>query len=358
MNSTPLPESVKPDRSESERVFWLSFGLALLSWFSIKMVLPALPGLTNALHTSSSGIKLSVSIYLIFFAFSQPFWAAVSQRTGYRRALYYSLIVTLLGSFIAIISFNLPLYIVGRTLEGIGMGASAPIAKTLLVNYFDRKTLSVRVGIISGTAATMPALAPIFAGYLLLWINWQAIFGTFFLMTAILFYFIHRLLPQNNSSDTDQKELTSVEILKSNFAILRQSAFWGYTFPYAMSMGGLLGYYSAMPFWYHVQLHIPEHNFAYFAVPTVGMYVFGLLVSGWFIKKNSIESIIMYGALLSVVVTFFALVLAVFNTAIIISIIVIMSLFGFTAGLISPNANAGVLMQFKQLAAPTLLPLQ
>jgi len=58
MNSTPLPESVKPDRSESERVFWLSFGLALLSWFSIKMVLPALPGLTNALHTSSSGIKL------------------------------------------------------------------------------------------------------------------------------------------------------------------------------------------------------------------------------------------------------------------------------------------------------------
>ncbi len=83
------------------------------------------------------------------------------------------------------------------------------------------------------------------------------------------------------------------------------------------------------------------------------MYVFGLLVSGWLIKKNSIESIIMYGASISVAVTFFALVLAFFNTAAIISIVVIMSLFGFSAGLISPNSNAGVLVHFKQLAAPT-----
>ncbi len=257
INSTPLTKSAKPNRLESERVFWLMFALAVLSWVSIKMVLPALPGLADALHTSSSSVKLSVSIYLIFFAFSQPVWGAIIQKIGCRRTLYYSLIITLLGSFIAMVSFDLPLYIAGQTLEGIGMGASGPISRTLLVNYFDRKTLSARIGIISGTAATMPALAPIFAGYLLLWINWQAIFGTFFLMTAILFYFIHRLLPQSISSVTDQKELTAVEILKTNFAILRQSAFWGYTFPYAMSIGGLLGYYSAMPFWYHVQLHIP-----------------------------------------------------------------------------------------------------
>ena len=60
-----------------------------------------------------------------------------------------------------------------------------------------------------------------------------------------------------------------------------------------------------------------------------------------------------YGAFLSVSVTFLTLILAMFNIDTIISIVVAMSLFGFSASLISPNANAGVLVYFKQVAAPT-----
>ena len=68
---------------------------------------------------------------------------------------------------------------------------------------------------------------------------------------------------------------------------------------------------------------------------------------------KSVETIMVYGALLSVTVTLLTLILAVFNTDAIISIVVAMSLFGFTVGLISPNATAGVLVHFRELAAPT-----
>ena len=73
---------------------------------------------------------------------------------------------------------------------------------------------------------------------------------------------------------------------------------------------GLLGYYSAMPYWYHIQLHIAEHRFAFVAKPTVGMYVSGLLFSGWLVKKKSIETIMIYGASFSVITTFILLILA------------------------------------------------
>ncbi|MEE8589466.1 MAG: MFS transporter [Sulfurimonadaceae bacterium] len=353
MNSIPSIKSAKPDRSESKRIFWLMFTLIVFSWISIKMVLPALPELVDALHTDHSGVKLSVSIYLISFALSKLVWGAIVEKIGCRRTLHYSLIITLFGTFIAIVSFNLPLYIAGRALEGIGMGAAGPVSRKLLVNYFDRKTLSARISMINATAATMPALAPIFAGHLLHWINWQAIFGTFFLMTAILLYFILRLLPPHIHDFTNYEEFSTVKILKTYHAILKEKVFLGYTLPFAASIGGLLGYYSAMPYWYHVQLHIPKHLFAYFTVPTVAMYVFGLLFSGWLIKKKTVEAIMVYAASLSVAVTFLTLILAVFNTTPIISIVVAMSLFGFTAGLISPNASAGVLVHFKELAAPT-----
>ncbi|MEA3491003.1 MAG: MFS transporter, partial [Campylobacterota bacterium] len=176
MKLSESAQSVKPNQSEKKRIFWLMFALAVLSWISLKMVLPALPSLVEALHTSSSGVKLSVSIYLLFFAFSQLVWGVVIQKKGSRSTIYYSLSITLLGTLIAITSLNLPMYIAGRTLEGIGLGALGPVTRTVLVNYFDRKELSVRFSIIIGTAATMPALSPLFAGYLMVWINWQAIF--------------------------------------------------------------------------------------------------------------------------------------------------------------------------------------
>ncbi len=353
MNSISSSKSVKPDNSNNTRVFWLMFSLALLSWISLKMVLPILPGLADELRSSSSGIKLSVSIYLIFFAFSQLVWGAIIQKKGSRRTIYYSLIIALLGTLIAMVSFNLPLYIMGRTLEGIGLGAIGPVTRTVLVNFFDRKELSVRFSIIIGTAATMPALTPILSGYLLYWTNWQAIFGAFFLMTAVLLYLVYRLLPTNLHDTVTDEEITTVKILKNYLLVLKQKAFWGYTLPYVAISSGLLGYYSAMPYWYNVQLHIAEHHFAFVAVPTVVMYVSGLLFSGWLIKKKSIETIMIYGASFSVFTTFLLLILAFFNIDTMISIIIAMSLFGFSASLISPNANAGVLMHFKKLAAPT-----
>ena len=329
------------------------FSLALLSWISLKMVLPILPGLADELHSSSSGIKLSVSIYLIFFAFSQLVWGAIIQKRGSRRTIYYSLIIASLGTLIAMASFNLPTYIIGRTLEGIGLGAIGPVTRTVMVNFFDRKELSVRFSIIIGTAATMPALTPILSGYLLYWTNWQAIFGAFFLMTAILFYLIYRLLPSDLHDNVNHEEMTTVKILKNYLTVLKQKAFWGYSLPYVAMSSGLLGYYSAMPYWYSVQLHIAEHRFAFVAVPTVSMYIFGLFVSGWLTKSKSIETIIIYGASFSVFTTFLLLILAFLNIDTMISIIIAMSLFGFSASLISPNANAGVLMHFKKLAAPT-----
>ena len=121
--------------SERRRVFWLVLVLIPLSWTSIKIVLPALPELGNVFH-STAGVKLSVSLYLIFFACSQPVWGGIIQKTSCRQTLFYSLVVTMTGSLIAMSSFNLPLYLIGRTLEGVGMGAASPIGRTLFISPF------------------------------------------------------------------------------------------------------------------------------------------------------------------------------------------------------------------------------
>jgi len=338
--------------SERRRVFWLVLVLIPLSWTSIKIVLPALPALGNLFH-STAGVKLSVSLYLIFFACSQPVWGGIVQKTSCRQTLFYSLFVTMTGTLIAMSSFNLPLYLIGRTLEGVGMGAASPIGRTLFTDVFGRKELARRMGVISGCAALMPAVAPITGGYLMTYIDWRAIFVFFLLLCAAYFYFAFRWLPETRINSGDEGVVTTRKLIETYISILRSTHYWGYILPYAALTGGLLGYYSAMPFWYHSQLGIAEATFAYFAIPTVGVYLIGLIVAGFLIKKIDLEEILFLGMLLAFCTAVVSTILAIQNVSGVASIVGVLSLYAFSAGLVSPNANAGVLVKFKKVAAPT-----
>ena len=250
-------------------------------------------------------------------------------------------------------SFNLPFYIIGRTLEGVGMGAASPIGRTLFTDVFERKELVRRIGLVSGCAAAMPAIAPIMGGYLMIWMNWRAIFGFFLLLSVTYFYFAFRWLPVTRIKSVDEGVVTTPKLLGTYFSILGDTHYWGYALPYAAVTGGLLGYYSAMPFWYHSQLGIAEHIFSYLAIPTVGMYIIGIVFASFLIRKNDLEEILFLGMLLAFSTTVVAILLAILKVSGAASIVGLVSFYGFSAGLVTPNANAGVLEKFKKVAAPT-----
>ncbi|RCV63956.1 hypothetical protein C5S53_11395 [Methanophagales archaeon] len=108
-----------------------------------------------------------------------------------------------------------------------------------------------------------------------------------------------------------------------------------------------------MPFWYHSQLGIAEDTFAYFAIPTVGLYLIGLIVARLLIKKIALEEILFLGMLLAFCTAVVTTILAILKVSGVASIVGVLSLYGFSAGVVSPNANAGVLAKFKNVAAPT-----
>ncbi len=70
--------------SDKERVkiFGIIFYMVLLSWISIKIVLPVLPSLDEILKTSSANIQLSVTIFLLFFSLSRLFWGPIAYVLG------------------------------------------------------------------------------------------------------------------------------------------------------------------------------------------------------------------------------------------------------------------------------------
>ena len=348
-NSTPDNCVSNTDQT---RVFWLIFSLVLLSWLSIKIVLPALPGFPEIFGCSADGVKISVSLYLLFFAFSQPFWGGVVQKNGYRRAIVLSFIVAMTGSLVAMLSSSLFVYIVGRCLEGIGIGAASPIGRTLLVDSFERAKLTSRIGLISGIAAIMPALAPILGVYLMMLIGWRAIFALLFVLTLAWFCGALKWLPQSHMKSPKETPITLKSLLEINLTILKNKGFWGFALAYASMLGGLLGYYSAIPYWFHVQLGVSPGVYPYLVVPTVLLFLGGLSFSGILAGKRSTEVLLISGLLSSLIAASAAIGLMLLGLRGVWIIVSTMSLYGFAVGIVTPQANAGVLIRFKYAAAP------
>ena len=345
------PDNAKSNADQT-RVFSLIFSLVLLSWLSIKIVLPALPGFPEIFGCSADGVKISVSLYLLCFAFSQPFWGGVVQKSGYRRAIVLSFSIAMIGSLVAMLSSGLPAYIVGRSLEGVGIGAASPIGRTLLVDTFDRARLTARIGLISGVAAVMPAIAPILGVYMMLLWGWRAIFGLLFVLTLAWFCGALKWLPLSHMKSSKETPVTLKSLLEINLTILKNKGFWGFALAYASMLGGLLGYYSAIPYWFHIQLGVSAIVYPYLVVPTVLLFLGGLSASGILAKKRSTEVLLTVGLLSSFIAASAAIGLTLLGLRGVWIIVSIMSLYGFAVGIVTPQANAGVLLRFKYAAAP------
>lgn len=232
------------------------------------------------------------------------------------------------------------------------MGSASPVARTILTDVFDRKNLARSMGTISGVASTMPALAPIVGGYLLTWIDWRAIFGFFLILSAVYLILAYRDLPETRFySDKDPSPTTS-QLFGYYLSILTNTSFWGYALCYAVMTGGIIGYYSAAPYWFVSQLGIAANHYAFLTLPTVALYIIGLFINRMLLKKYDIEKLLFLGISSAVLTAVITLGLAVMNVSGLIAIIVSLSLFGFSAGLVMPAVNAGAMGEFKKVAGP------
>ena len=332
--------------------FRLAFAVIILSWLSIKISMPALPILSEVFHSTSGGVKLSVTVFFIFFALSQPIWGGIAQKIGCRPTLLIGVLVSILGSLLAMLAFDLPSYIVGRALEGLGMGSASPVARTILTDVLDRTSLAKSMGTISGVASIMPALAPIIGGYLLAWIEWRAIFAFFLILSLVYLFLAFRDLPETRFYSEENPRPTNSQLLGYYFSILKSTSFWGYALCYGVMTGGLIGYYSAAPYWFVSQLGIAADHYAFLTVPTVVLYICGLFTNRMLLKKHDLEKLLFLGIGFAVLSAIIAFALAVMNVSGLISIIVVLSLFGFSAGIVMPSVNAGAMSEFKKVAGP------
>lgn len=171
-----------------------------ISAFSIDIMLPAFPGMSDGVGVSSQQIQLVVPVFLFALGLAHPFYGAFSDRYGRKPGVYLGLALFLVGTLICLFARSLWPLLLGRFLQGFGSAAGVVVGRAMIRDRFDGSALAQNMAIASMFFAIGPVLAPLIGYSIYAIVGWRGIFVFSILFASALAYATY-LQPETLSSD-------------------------------------------------------------------------------------------------------------------------------------------------------------
>ncbi|NLC24738.1 MAG: multidrug effflux MFS transporter [Oxalobacter sp.] len=154
--------------------------LAFLNAFvplSIDLYLPALPGMAALFSASESAAKLTLSLFMLFFALSMLLWGPLSDKYGRKKILWFGLFLYVTSSLACSMAQSMEFLIAGRILQAIGCGAVQSVSMAIVKDIFQEgRTMENVLVWIQTMTILCPMLAPILGAFLLQYFSWRGLF--------------------------------------------------------------------------------------------------------------------------------------------------------------------------------------
>lgn len=229
-----------------------TFFLAVLILSSIGLIatdiyLPSLSTIVHDLATTPSVAKLTLSLYLLSLSLSQLFYGPLSDRIGRRKTAFLGLSISLLGSAMAVFCFNIASLILGRFVQGLGLGAGPTLARAIRRDVHSGNDLAHFGSYIIIGTSIMFALAPVVGGYIQHYMGWRENFLFMLIYTVLCMLSVGLWLPETHKKLDPLA--TKFQSLRHHYAVLLKSPiFMGYGLCSSLAFGGLTAYMTSSPF--------------------------------------------------------------------------------------------------------------
>src|SRR3990167_1266826 len=164
------------------------------------LMMPALPEISAHFGIHSSTAQLTVTFFLLGYAFGQLIYGPLANRFGRKHAIYVGIMIATIGSIFSIFSSPLEsfhLLVWGRFLEAIGASAGLAVSVAMINDFYFEADARRIMGLLMLAFAIIPGFAVTIGGILVQFLHWQSCF--YFLLLYGLVLIIPAIqLPETN----------------------------------------------------------------------------------------------------------------------------------------------------------------
>ncbi|MFH8343534.1 multidrug effflux MFS transporter [Streptomyces sp. NPDC018045] len=270
-------------------------GLTAVPPLSMDMYLPALPEVTEVLHSPAATVQLTLTTCLAGMALGQMVVGPMSDKWGRRRPLLVGMVVYIVATALCALATNAELLIALRLLQGLAGAAGIVIARAVVRDLYDGVAMARFFSTLMLISGVAPVVAPLIGGQILRFTDWRGVFVVLtvvgVLLTLLVWRRLHETLPPERRHSGGLGEA-----LHTMRSLLADRAFSGYLIVGAFAFAALFAYISASPFVIQEIYGASPQTFSLlFGVNSIGLVLVGQLNGKVLIGRVSLDAVLGIG---------------------------------------------------------------
>jgi MFS family permease len=206
------------------------------------VALPLLPDLPGQLHASATDVSWVATSTLLAGAVANPVLGRLGDMHGKRRLLLVSLLALVIGSTVCALSGSLLLLIVGRTLQGIGVGA-IPLGVSIARDELPADRVNGGIALVSATMGIGAGLGLPLAGVVLAVGDWHAVFWVSTALSIVGLVAAAVIVPESPIRAPSAFDFKGAVLLSGVLVLvllpLTKAPTWGFAQPLPLTMFGV-----------------------------------------------------------------------------------------------------------------------
>jgi len=159
-------------------------------------VVPALPTMQHALHTSETGITWLLTAYLLSASVGTAILGRLGDMYGKERLLLVTLVILAVGTLLAAVSSSLGVIIVARFIQGAA-GGIFPLAFGIVRDEFPREKVAGSIGLLSSILGVGAGIGIVSAGLIVEHLNYHWLFWFPLAATILAAIATWRFIPES-----------------------------------------------------------------------------------------------------------------------------------------------------------------
>ena len=165
--------------------------------------LPSLPAIAIRLDASIATAQLTLSVFLVGFAFAQIVYGPFSDRFGRKPVLMIALGVFSVATLACALATSIEMLIVARFFQALGAAGPVVLSRSIVRDLYEGRRAGTELSRMGTIMGLMPAVAPTFGGVVDALFGWRAVFLAVFLLGAVILALVIFKLPETLRERTE-----------------------------------------------------------------------------------------------------------------------------------------------------------
>jgi len=220
------------------------------------------------------------------------FFGPLSDIVGRKKIMVIGLLIAILATTICWQASNIIWLLVGRFVQGVGLGAMIAASRGIIPDYYKGPELAKVLSLLALAMPLFIALSPVIGGYITYYYSWQAIFACLLIYLSIIFAYYYFIF-DNSSQKTTAKKYSFSEVFKSYRQLISNKIFILHAIYPVFTFIGISAYLATSPFLFQNILGLDSVRYGQISLLIGAVVMLGAganaILLRWFLPKQLLE---------------------------------------------------------------------